>query len=97
MPKDRETELQEAIEAVQARLRVQEFTLLELLHALPRRNAVTLANGLRARVNEWSLGAGPQFTPIVDESACEQLTTLLGALGEAPADHQEMRLEIQER
>ena len=31
MPKDRETELQEASEAVRAQLRVQEFALLELL------------------------------------------------------------------
>ena len=51
---------------------------------MPRHNAVTLANGLRARVNEWSLGAGPQFTPIVDESACKQFTTFLGGLEEAP-------------
>ena len=97
MTKDREIELQEAIEAVQAQLRVQEFALLELLHALPRHNAVTLANGLRARVNEWSLGAGAQFTPIVDESACEQLATFLRALGEGPAEQTELRFEIQDR
>ncbi|CAG0933622.1 hypothetical protein RHDC3_02633 [Rhodocyclaceae bacterium] len=97
MTKDRETELQEAIEGVQAQLRVQAFALLELLHALPRHNAMTLANGLRARVNEWSLGAGAQFTPIVDESACEQLTTFLGALEEGPAEQAEMRFENQDR
>jgi hypothetical protein len=97
MQNDREAELQEAIEAVQARLRVQEFALLELLHALPRHNAVTLANGLRARVNEWSLGAGAQFTANVDESACEQLTTFLGALDEGPATQADARLDPFER
>lgn len=97
MHNDREAEIQDAIEAVQARLRVQEFALLELLLALPRHNAVALANGLRARVNEWSLGAGPQFTANVDESACEQLTTFLGALDEGPATQADARFDLFER
>lgn len=90
MPKDRETELEEAIEAVQARLRVQEFALLELLSALPRHNAVALANGLRARVNEWSLSAGHHFTPIVDESACHRITTFLDVV-EGSREHPELQ------
>src|SRR5688572_10823711 len=97
MDKDREAELEDVIEAVQARLRIQEFALLEILNALPRHNAVMLANGLRARVNEWSLGAGAQFTPIVDESACEQLTSFLGALDEGPPTQADARLDTFER
>ena len=82
MENDRERELQDAIDAVLARLRVQEFALLELLHALPRHNAMLMANGLRARVNAWTLDAGPRFTPSVDETTSEQLATLLTALDE---------------
>ncbi|HEV7915095.1 MAG TPA: hypothetical protein VGP22_15120 [Albitalea sp.] len=94
---DREKQIDEAIDAVLARLRVQEFALLELLYALPRHNAITLANGLRARVNEWALDAGPRFTPAADESASEQLATFLGALDDAPTMPAQLQVEIQHR
>ena len=97
MGNDREQEIQEAIDAVLARLRVQEFALLELLHALPRHNAMALANGLRARVNEWALDAGSRFTPIVDENASEQLAAFLGVLDEAPTIPAPLHIESRER
>ena len=68
-----------------------EFGLVELLHALPKEDATVLANGLRARVNEWALEAGPRFTARVDEMASEQLTSLLGALDDAPTMHPRCR------
>ena len=96
MARDHEAEIQDAIDAALAKLRVQEFALLELLQALPKPDASTLADGLRARVNEWALEAGPSFTARVDEMASEQLTSLLGALGEAPTMPAQLRLEIHE-
>ena len=63
MDDSRELEIQEAIDGVLARLRVQEMALLELLVTLPRHNPIALANGLRARVNEWALSAGPPPHP----------------------------------
>jgi hypothetical protein len=80
MGNDREQEIQAAIDAVLARLRVQEFALLELLHALPRHNAMALANALRARVNEWALDAGARFTATADQNAAEQLAAFLDVL-----------------
>jgi hypothetical protein len=77
-------QLHSEIDSLTARVRVQELALLEVLHLLSPRHGDRLAGGLRARVNEWSLHAGPRFTPTVDESASEQLATLLIAMNEAP-------------
>ena len=96
MARDHEAEIQDAIDAALAKLRVQEFALLELLQALPKPDAAALADGLRARVNEWAREAGLSFTTRVDEVASEQLTSLLGALGEAPTMPAQLRLEIHE-
>lgn len=94
MGNDREQEIQEAIDAVLARLRVQEFALLELLHALPRHNAMALANGLRARVNEWARDAGARFTATVDENASEQLAAFLDVLDdETPTQPAPLQIE----
>lgn len=96
MGDDRERQIQNEIDAVLARLRVQEFALVELLCALPRHNAIALANGLRARVNAWALEAGPHFTATVDETASEQLATFLGALDEGLTIRAHSPLEIRE-
>lgn len=79
-----EAALQAEIESLTARVRVQEFAMLEVLHLLSPKHGQLLAEGLRARVNEWALHAGPQFTPNVDESASAQLASLLVAMNEAP-------------
>jgi hypothetical protein len=55
MDDDREVEIQSEIDALSARIRVQECALLEMLSALPRHNALSMANGLRARMNAWAL------------------------------------------
>ncbi len=78
------------------RRRVQEFALLELLNALRRRNGLAVANGLRARVNEWHLDSGPQFTQTVDEAASEQLGTFLGALDDVHTMPTRLLLEVGE-
>ena len=96
MEHDKKEEIRDAIDAVLAKVRVLEFGLLELLHALPKEDAAVLANGLRARVNEWALEAGPRFTARVDEMASEQLTSLLGALDDAPTMPAQLQLEIRE-
>jgi hypothetical protein len=80
LEQDREQQIQEAIDVVLARLRVQEFALTELLCALPRHSAMALANGLRARVSAWTREADPRLNSAVDERTSEQLATLLGAL-----------------
>ena len=97
MAKDREEEIRDEIGAVLAKLRVQEFALLELLRSVSSEQAARLANGLRARVNEWALDAGPQFTPRVDQMASEQLASLLGALDEPPTMPAQLQLEIPDR
>jgi hypothetical protein len=84
MGQDREAEVREEMRAVLAKLKVLECALLEVLQGLGKDRAAAVAAGLRARVNEWSLHAGSDFTPLVDEMASEQLTSLLGALDEAP-------------
>lgn len=97
MTGDREEEIQEEIDAALARLRVQEFALLEVLQTLSSPHAAAVANGLRTRVNAWALEAGHRFTPTVDETASEQLTSLLGALDEAPTMPAQLLLEISDR
>ena len=83
MGEDREAQVREEMRAVLAKLKGLECALLEILQGLGKEQAAVAA-GLRARVNEWSLRAGSDFTPLVDEMASEQLTSLLGALDEAP-------------
>lgn len=71
---------QQQAEGMEARLKVQELALLEVLHVLSKSHGREIADGLRARLNEWALLAGPEFTPAADEAAAEQLTLLLEAL-----------------
>lgn len=97
MTSDREAEIQQEIDAALARLRVQEFALLEVLQTLSSPHAAAVANGLRARVNAWALEAGHLLTPTVDETATEQLTSLLGALDEAPTMPARLLLEVPDR
>jgi hypothetical protein len=85
MGADREAEVRDEMQAVLAKLKVLECALLEVLQGFDKDMASTIAAGLRARVNEWSLLAGSDFTPLVDEMASQQLATLLGALDDAPA------------
>lgn len=85
MGADREAEVRDEMQAVLAKLKVLECALLEVLQGFDKDRAAAVAAGLRDRVNEWSLLAGSEFTPLVDEMASEQLSSLLGALDEAPA------------
>lgn len=85
MGADREAKLQDEVQAVLAKLRVLEFALLEVLQGYDKDQAACVAAGLRARVNEWSLTAGPSLTTLVDEMASAQLSSLLSALDEAPS------------
>ena len=85
MTHDRESEIRDEMRAVLARLRVLEFALLEMLQGLTTDHAAVLAKGLCARVDVWSLGEGEEFTPLVDETATQQLTSLLCALGKVPS------------
>jgi hypothetical protein len=90
-------QLQDTIDAIQARQRVQEFAVLELLHALPKANALAVANGLRGRVNEWALGAGAEFTSTVDEAVSQQLVALLGAVDDGAMMPAQLQLDMRER
>jgi len=94
MENDREQELQDAIDVLLAQLRVQQFALLELLQLVPRHDAMALANGLRARVNEWTLAAGHRFTPTVDETTSEHLATFLTALDSPSPTPAQLQIEL---
>lgn len=83
MDPSQETELRAEIDSLSTRVRVQEFALLEVLQLLSTQHGAMLADGLRARVNAWALQAGPQLTANVDESAAEQVATLLVAMAES--------------
>lgn len=77
---DRETQIQNAIDSLLARQQMYEIALIEVLQALPRHRAIEVANGLRARVNEWARQSGAMLTPAVDEAVSAQLATFLGVL-----------------
>ena len=77
---DRETQIQNAIDSLLARQQMYEIALIEVLQAMPRHRAIEVANGLRARVNEWARQSGVMLTPAVDEAVSAQLATFLDVL-----------------
>jgi hypothetical protein len=77
---DREKQIQDAIDAVRARQLMHELALIEVLQAMPRHSAIEVANGLRARVSQWTMLSGAMSIPAVDEAVSEQLATFLGVL-----------------
>lgn len=77
---DRETQIQNTVNSVLARQQIHEIALIEVLQAMPRQSAIEVANGLRARVDEWARQSGAVMTLAVDEAVSAQLATFLGVL-----------------